>query len=460
MKKKSTISVCMIVKNEEHMLEKCLDSIKDIADQIVIVDTGSQDNTINIAKKYNTDIFHFQWTNNFSNARNESIKHATGDWILWLDADERLTNNSKNLLYSIVNKKIKYPTIYKVNIRNIQNKKNNFYISDAHRLFTNHKGIIFSGRIHEQVSPSLKKINGIERNCDIEIIHYGYNLDEDSARKKNARNRNLLETMVHEKPNYGYGYYTLGQNYGLTEENDKALKCYRKAFDLNQFNSEMTASLLATMSEVLFKLNKLEEAELNLKKSIKIEPIQCGSYYFLYKISDKKNDISMTITWLNKLLDMTKIINKSGKKISTDVIIDEEIILQTLAKKHVENQDYEKAKEIYIKLLNYREDNILAIRGLMNYYLDNNNFEHGLSYFDKLKIHLSVKDIDYLNTISTKLIKNHQFIFAIKVYEFILSKSPNNEFALKRTVGLLAKIGKVKEAEELLLTYQNSIKRK
>src|SRR3989344_6657474 len=82
------ISLCMITKNEETYLENCLNSVKDIVDEIIIVDTGSTDKTKEIGKEFNAKIFDFKWTDDFCAARIESLKHATKDWILVLDADE------------------------------------------------------------------------------------------------------------------------------------------------------------------------------------------------------------------------------------------------------------------------------------------------------------------------------------------------------------------------------------
>ncbi len=83
-----TISLCMIVKNEEDVIARCLDSVKDIADEIIIVDTGSKDNTKEIIKKYTDNVFDFEWIDDFSAARNYSFSKATKDFILWLDADD------------------------------------------------------------------------------------------------------------------------------------------------------------------------------------------------------------------------------------------------------------------------------------------------------------------------------------------------------------------------------------
>src|SRR3989304_7047785 len=85
-----TLSLCMIVKNEEQFLGQCLDSVQDIVDEMIIVDTGSTDSTVEIARRYGAQIFHHPWQGSFSEARNYGLQYATGDWILQMDADEEL----------------------------------------------------------------------------------------------------------------------------------------------------------------------------------------------------------------------------------------------------------------------------------------------------------------------------------------------------------------------------------
>src|SRR3989344_364212 len=92
----STLSLCMITKNEEQFLEQCLNSVKELVDEIIIVDTGSTDKTTEIAGKFTDKIYDFKWCDDFSAARNESLKHATKNWILVLDADEQLDQKSSN----------------------------------------------------------------------------------------------------------------------------------------------------------------------------------------------------------------------------------------------------------------------------------------------------------------------------------------------------------------------------
>jgi glycosyltransferase involved in cell wall biosynthesis len=89
------ISLCMIVKNEEDVLGRCLESVKDIADEIIIVDTGSTDSTKEIAKKYTNNIYDFEWVDDFSKARNFAFSKATKQYIMWLDADDVILEKDK-----------------------------------------------------------------------------------------------------------------------------------------------------------------------------------------------------------------------------------------------------------------------------------------------------------------------------------------------------------------------------
>ncbi|MGL4911874.1 MAG: glycosyltransferase family 2 protein, partial [Romboutsia sp.] len=96
-----TISLCMIVKDEEDVIERCLNSIHEVVDEIVIIDTGSKDNTIELVKKYTKKIYYFKWIDDFSKARDFSFSKATKDYILWLDADEFFNEDNRNKLLEL-----------------------------------------------------------------------------------------------------------------------------------------------------------------------------------------------------------------------------------------------------------------------------------------------------------------------------------------------------------------------
>src|SRR5579885_2980294 len=96
------LSLTMIVKNEAAALGRCLASVRDIVDEIIVVDTGSSDNTKEIARQYEAKVFDFPWCDNFASARNESIRHATGQWLLWLDADEYFDDANRQRLQNLL----------------------------------------------------------------------------------------------------------------------------------------------------------------------------------------------------------------------------------------------------------------------------------------------------------------------------------------------------------------------
>lgn len=176
-----SISLCMIVKNEEEVLKRCLDSIYDIVDEIIIVDTGSEDQTKEIAKSYTDKVYDFEWVEDFSKARNYSFSKATKDYILWLDADDVILEmdreklkNLKNTLnpttdivmmkYHIGLDKNDIPSLSYYRERLIKNTRNYHWIGQVHEV------IIPTGTIlHSDIAVTHKKINNRIR---IEISEY------------------------------------------------------------------------------------------------------------------------------------------------------------------------------------------------------------------------------------------------------------------------------------------------
>jgi glycosyltransferase involved in cell wall biosynthesis len=208
------ISACMIVKNEENNIERCLESIVDKVDEIVLIDTGSTDRTVQLAKKYTDKIYYFEWNDNFSEARNYSISKATGDWILIIDADEELVEERDGQIKKIL-EKCYYKGINTVIIDNL-----NFLTFDLKnydefklpRFFRNGK-IKYQFKVHNQPiydSPSVFV-------KDLEIYHYGYLWSGSLKKKKINRSYPLVEDemKVRESTKGQYYFYYFGQKLKL-----------------------------------------------------------------------------------------------------------------------------------------------------------------------------------------------------------------------------------------------------
>ena len=247
---KQTISLCMIAKNEEKWLEQCLNSVKDIVDEIIVVDTGSTDRTKEIAKKFNAKIFDFKWVDDFSAARNESIRHATKDWILVLDADEVLDEEGLKAIKELVNDKENDAFLFLqknytnghsiAGFVNEEHKTNGktyagWYGSFIARLFRNKKGYEFQGTVHELVEPSIEEKNGKVAAANVQIHHYG-NSDPDAVRKKRQMYLEICKNKVKHKPDDS-SYFELGILYKENNDQDDAIKSLKKSIELNPKHS-------------------------------------------------------------------------------------------------------------------------------------------------------------------------------------------------------------------------------
>ncbi|MFA6978802.1 MAG: glycosyltransferase [Ignavibacteriaceae bacterium] len=217
------ITLSMIVKNEEKHLANCLESVKKVVDEIVLVDTGSTDNTLEIAKKYSAKIFHFEWINDFAAARNFALEKSFGDWILYLDADECLSQKSVYELQKLT--KNKKREAFKCIINNIDEINSRPSVMTYTRLFPNDKRVRFEGKVHEQIENSLRKNNYVIKNSRIEIDHYGYNLTKDDLRNKAKRNLSILLKQFDEIKSSYYAFH-LGQTYAVLNEKENAVKYF------------------------------------------------------------------------------------------------------------------------------------------------------------------------------------------------------------------------------------------
>ncbi len=206
------ISLCMIVKNEQQNLERCLNSVQRAVDEIIVVDTGSTDETCTIAANYGAIVQPFLWQEDFSEARNASLALATGDWILFLDADEALAPGSETVLRSIVELD---NDGYFVKIINYVGSEG--WLDSCpdlvFRLFRNRPDYRFRGAIHEQIIDVILENNSQARYQlaeDLVITHYGYLTQQIMAKDKKNRNISIIRRELENTPQnrllrYHYG---------------------------------------------------------------------------------------------------------------------------------------------------------------------------------------------------------------------------------------------------------------
>lgn len=278
---KMKLSVCMIVKDEEKTLARCLYSVKDIADEIIIVDTGSKDKTVAIAQDFGAKVFDFKWSDNFAEARNFSLDKATGDWILVIDADEVLTKGVGDRLKTVLSQG-KYKAL-RILQRTYSNSPINpnwrpaghkteamgfkgFGDVPITRIFVNHPEVRFIGEVHEDVDPSLKKLNFPTINTDIVFHHYEYEKGDDFVEKKQLHYLNLCLEKEKQQPDNAKNLNDIGIIYrNYKQDMKKAEQYFKKAI---KADSDFKKSY-NNLAEIYINQNELEKAAKILEKAVK-----------------------------------------------------------------------------------------------------------------------------------------------------------------------------------------------
>ena len=336
------ITLSMIVKNEEKYLKECLESVCRIIDEIVLVDTGSTDNTKKIAEEYGAKIFDFKWNNDFASARNYALSKSSGDWILYLDADERLDASSIQELKKLTSEKSQKG--FYCRILNVDEINNRPSVMSYVRLFANSPDIKFEGKVHEQIENSLYK-NGYElKNSRVEIIHVGYNLSKEELKEKAKRNIEILSVEYKENPT-GYFAFQIGQTLHKLDREEEAVEYFLKALEDGSLRNEYKSTACRSIAIYHAGNSDFINAEKFINDSIKYDPQQPLSLLSYAKIYFKLGRIKEAIYSVKEALKFNRAY-VSGKKVSSqNILIDQKVIiyfglLMSLPGDNVHNVNY------------------------------------------------------------------------------------------------------------------------
>ncbi len=302
---KNEVSLCMIVKNEEDNLPRCLKSIKNLVDEIIIVDTGSSDGTVEIAKNYGAKVYYFKWNNNFSEARNESLKYATKDWILILDADDELPIEYKENLKSLLNSELDENAVYFFEGLSYYGDvidNNSMTVNLNPRLFKNKREIHYEGEIHNQLIYSDNEYTAI---CNfIKIYHYGYLNKSISDKNKRNRNITILNEQIKREPSNRFTYFNLGNEYTALGDTKMALEYYYNAYEDFDPETGFGAILLLRIIISNYNLKEYTKALDFITIASKYYPKFTDLYFFkalVFKDTDKP---TLQIKALEKCIEL------------------------------------------------------------------------------------------------------------------------------------------------------------
>jgi glycosyltransferase involved in cell wall biosynthesis len=294
------LSLCMIVKNEEKNLAKALGSVKDIAFEKIVVDTGSTDKTVEIAKKNKAKVYPFKWINDFASARNFAIEKAIGDWILVLDADEFIYPEDAGILLSILNETLseqkKWESCLAIScmLVNLDDNGRQMTKSSILRIFRNKPSIRFTGRIHEQIAVD---INSITHTDDVTIYHTGYSETAHKETGKASRNIALLRAELASDPkNLGLKAY-LANTLSMGTDEESQAEAESLFYDIiNSGKSDSVNNVLRVklyifmINKYLYDPAKMAECEDISRKALDAFPGAIDFEYFMAVVLSKKGE--------------------------------------------------------------------------------------------------------------------------------------------------------------------------
>ncbi len=344
--RQADISLCMIVKNEERVLGACLESAKPFFREIIVVDTGSTDRTVEIAREGGARVETFEWCDSFSAARNESLNYAKGKWIFWLDADDTLPWASGE---AIVESAIHAPqsiAAFVVPVRFTDQGRFGTQV-DHVKLFRNKLGFKFEFRIHEQILGSIRRADGQVARCGAVVLHSGYDTSKEGQARKRLRDRKLLRLDYIENPDHPFVLFNIGMTYhfcGMHRRAVKALlRCLR--FSKPQESHSKKASALLAVSQR--ELGRIEEAKQTLKDGLDCTPDDPELLFHSGLIAASQGKPAEAAWYYERLL-----VREDGTEFtSLDTGILSYKTYYNLGEVWAEQGDYRKARDWWLKAL-------------------------------------------------------------------------------------------------------------
>lgn len=276
---KDSVSLCMIVKDEEDSVLAAIESVRDLIDELIVVDTGSKDKTPLVALEAGAKIFTFNWTMNFSAARNFALQQASSTWVLVLDADEVLEPiNSETFITLLSDKQVEG---YYFRIKSVLDSMANESCDQVVRLFRNRQDYQFEGAIHEQIAPSILKANN---GCGLAsvpftILHYGYQKDRLEIKEKFNRNSQIIIQELQLTPNNPFLLYCLGLEYYQQNSILKGLNYLTDSLTLLTGNEGYFEDVLLNVALGYLRLEKTSELIDFTNKVLNMFPNQADFLY-------------------------------------------------------------------------------------------------------------------------------------------------------------------------------------
>jgi GT2 family glycosyltransferase/tetratricopeptide (TPR) repeat protein/2-polyprenyl-3-methyl-5-hydroxy-6-metoxy-1,4-benzoquinol methylase len=260
------LSLCMIVRDSARTLPAALESIRPWVDEMVIVDTGSLDETPRIAEWYGGRLLHFPWPDSFSVARNESLRHAQGDWLFWMDSDDTIPPECGRKLRRLIDRDVPSNVVgFVIQVHCPGGDEDgdpacNVTMVDHVKLFRNRPELRFDGRIHEQILPAIRASGGEVAWTDIYVVHSGSDQSRSAQEKKRERDLRLLHLELAERPEHPFTLFNLGMTHVHGSHFEEAVDYLRRGIARSGPEEAHLRKAFALLVYALMRLGRRDEA--------------------------------------------------------------------------------------------------------------------------------------------------------------------------------------------------------
>ena len=377
--KKVTLSLCMIVKNEEEFLANCLESVRNVVDEMIIVDTGSTDGTVDIARRYNAKVYFHEWQNSFSEARNFALQFVTGDWVLQLDADEELVQEDIPLLLQTIRSTDANAVFVSLYNELPEDSVSKHYFPRLYRKGMAH----YEGIVHNQLI-----FQGQAVHAEIRILHHGYNLDPEKMARKYERSARLLEKQLQQNPNYIFAWHNLIRIHRNQLKYDLVIKEAQDVLQRLPYESGQPSYLMIAYDAAVcaYKKGDYATSENFCKIALEKNPhyVDALTVYASILIQHKKYQQAIPV--LHKALENLRDLEENPRftMLKIDSIGTEYMLYKHIGYCHIQLQSLDKAEEALLKSLQYNAEHSETYQILGTLYINMRDWEKARAYFEKL----------------------------------------------------------------------------
>jgi glycosyltransferase involved in cell wall biosynthesis len=419
------ISQCLITKNEENNIEYCLSHLKSVVNEQIVVDTGSTDRTVEIAESLGAKVFHFDWINDFSAARNFALDKAKGDWILFLDCDEYFSEDSITSIKEIIKSTSRFKDVDGImcELINIDQNKNvlSTMSNISPRIFKNKDYLRFNNKIHEILTNKYNvesKVSLLNASKILKLFHTGYDKKEVLLKNKNERNILLLQKELEESPQNAKLNLYYSKQLRSEEKYNEALDYCLKSYNYMD-NSIFNDYYYEIYSNIMINMIALSMPYEDIKTIYEEAICKYSDYpdYYMYmgKACLKNNKVLEAVGYLEKCIYYCE---HYSNKIESNALGNLVNIYNNLLDLYTLMDNRKKIVELSITMLKINKYNLEVLSLLLKTFLTQEKEKDVIVFLSKIYDYNNFKDKIYLIK-SSELLKNE---ILIEFYNSLLNE--------------------------------------